>query len=95
MDDLHQDSQTGLPMEYSALCSEYFEASVSAEVCLLEHQWISRGFTLTRYLGKGYVSSVSEKQKDSLDIDHPRKDGGLQIDFSQETFFGCFFGTLP
>ena len=50
---------------------------VSAEVCLLGPQWISRGFTLTRYLGKGSVPSIYEKAKDSLDTDYPRNEGRL------------------
>ena len=50
---------------------------VSAEVCLLGHQWISRAFTLTRYLEKGSVSSIYEKPKDSLDTDYPRNEGRL------------------
>ena len=50
---------------------------VSAEVCLLGHQWISRGFTLARYLGKGSVPSIYEKAKDSLDTDYPRNEGRL------------------
>ena len=50
---------------------------VSAEVCLLEPQWISRGFTLTWYLGKGSVPSIYEKPKDSLDTDYPRNEGRL------------------
>ena len=50
---------------------------VSAEVCLLGHQWISRGFTLTQYHGKGSVPSIYEKPKDSLDTDYPRNEGRL------------------
>ena len=50
---------------------------VSAEVCLLGHQWISRGFTLTRYLGKGSVPSIYEKPKDSLDTYCPRNEKRL------------------
>ena len=50
---------------------------VSAEVYLLGPQWISRGFTLTRYLGKGSVPSIYEKAKDSLDTDYPRNEGRL------------------
>ena len=50
---------------------------VSAEVCLLGPQWISRGFTLTRYLDKGSVPSIYEKAKDSLDTDYPRNEGRL------------------
>ena len=50
---------------------------VSAEVCLLGHQWISRDFTLTRYLGKGSVPSIYAKPKDPLDTDYPRNEGRL------------------
>ena len=50
---------------------------VSAEVCLLGHQWISRDFTLTWYLGKGSVPSIYAKPKDSLDTDYPRNEGRL------------------
>ena len=50
---------------------------VSAEVCLLGPQWISRGFTLTRCFGKGSVPSIYEKAKDSLDTDYPRNEGML------------------
>ena len=49
--------------------------------CLLGPQWISRGFTLTRYLGKGSVPSVYEKPKDSLDTDYPRNEGRLENRF--------------
>ena len=35
MDDLHQDSQTDLPTEYSALYSEYFEASCFSRSVLI------------------------------------------------------------
>ena len=44
---------------------------VSAEVCLLGRQWISRGFTLRK------VPSIYEKPKDSLDTDYPRNEGRL------------------
>ena len=50
---------------------------VSAVVCLLEPQWISRGFTLTRYLGKDSVPSIYEKPKDLLDTDYSRNEGRL------------------
>ena len=50
---------------------------VSVEVCLRGPQWISRGFTLTRHLGKGSVPSIYEKVKDSLDTDYPRNEGKL------------------
>ena len=43
----------------------------------LGHKWISRGFTLTRYLGKGSVPSIYEKPKDSLDTYYPRNEGKL------------------
>ena len=58
-------------------CAPSILKHVSAEVCLLEPQWISRGFTLTRYLGKGSVPSIYEKPKDSLDTDYPRNEGRL------------------
>ena len=57
---------------------------VSAEVCLLEHQWISRGFTLSRYLGKGSVPSIYAKPKDSLDTDYPRNEGRLANRFPKK-----------
>ena len=50
---------------------------VSAEVCLLGHHWISRGFTLTRYFGKDSVPSIYAKPKDSLDTDYPKNEGRL------------------
>ena len=50
---------------------------VSAEVCLLGHQWISRGFTLARYLGKGSVPLIYARPKDSLDTDYERNEGRL------------------
>ena len=50
---------------------------VSSKVCLLGHKWISRGFTLTRYLGKGLVPSIYEEQKRSLDTYYPRNEGRL------------------
>ena len=43
----------------------------------LGHKWISRGFTLTRYLGKGSVPSIYEKPKDSLDTYYLRNEGRL------------------
>ena len=55
-------------------CAKSILKHVSPEVCLLGHQWISRGFTLTRYLGKGSVPSI---YADSLDTDYPRNEGRL------------------
>ena len=46
---------------------------VSAKVCLLGHQWISRGFTFE----KGSVPSIYAKPKDLLDTDYPRNEGRL------------------
>ena len=63
---------------------------VSAEVCLLGHQWISRGFTLTQYLGKGSVGSISAKPKDSLDIDYPRNEGRLANQFFPRNLLWMF-----
>ena len=51
---------------------------VSAEVCLLGPPVdFKRFFTLTRYLGKGSVTSIYKKPKDSLDNDYPRNEGRL------------------
>ena len=68
MDDLHQDShaQTGLETKHFALCSEHFKSSYfnSAEVCLLGHQWISRGFTLRKVQYHQYArSDPTEKRQ--------------------------------
>ena len=62
---------------------------VSAEVCLLGHQWISRGFTLKTVQYHQYTRS--RRIHWTLITQEMRED--LQIDFSQETFFGRFFGT--
>ena len=93
MDDLHQHShaQTGLETKHFALCSEHLNHRISAEVCLLGHQWISRGFTLRKVQYHQYTRS--QKIHWTLITQEMRED--LQIDFSRETFFGCFFGTLP
>ena len=64
MDDFGQDSQTGCQWNTVPCALSILKHHVSAEVCLLGHQWISRGFTLTWYLGKGSVPSVSMKPKD-------------------------------
>ena len=80
MDDLRQDSQkTKLACQQNTLhwAPSVLKHHVSAEVCLLGHQWISRGFTLTQYLQKGSVPSVYAKPKDSLDTDYPRNKGRL------------------
>ena len=63
---------------------------ISAEVCLLGHQWISRGFTLRKVQYHQYTRS----QKIHWTLITQEMRNGLQIDFSRETFFGCFFGTL-
>ena len=93
MDDLHHDShaQTGLETKHFALCSEHFESSISGEVCLLGHQWISGGFTLRKV--KYHQYTRSRKINWTLITQDMRED--LQIDFSRETFFGRFFGALP
>ena len=65
---------------------------VSAGVCLLGHQWISRGFTLRKFQYHQYTRS--RKIHWTLITQEMRED--LQIDFfSRETFFGRFFGTPP
>ena len=55
---------------------------VSPEVCLLGHQWISRGFT--RYLGKGSIYA------DSLDTDYPRNEGRLANRFFPRNILWVF-----
>ena len=64
---------------------------VSAEVCLLRHWWILKGFTLRKVQYHQYKRS--RKIHLTLITQEMRED--LKIDFSRETFFGRFFGTLP
>ena len=80
MDDFRQDSQkTILTYQRNTLpCApSILKHRVSAEVYLLRHQWISRGFTLAQYLEKVSVPSVYAKPKDSLDTDYRRNEGRL------------------
>ena len=91
MEDLRQDSQTGLPKEYFALCSKHLKHRVSAEVCLLGHQWISRGFTLRKIQYHQYTRS--QKIHWTLITQEMRK--ACKSIFSRERFFENFFGTLP
>ena len=92
MDDLRQDSQTGLPTEYFALCSEHFEASCFSRSVLIGTPVDFKRF----YLEKVSVPSIHAKMKDSLDIVYPRNEARLANRFFLEkTFFGHFFGTLP
>ena len=80
MDDLRQDSQTGLPAEYFALCSEHFEASCFSRSVLTGTPVNSKRF----YLEKGSVPSIYAKSKDSLDTDYPRNEGRLANRFFPE-----------
>ena len=73
MDDLRQDSQTGLPTEYFALCSEHFEASCFSRSVLIGTPVDFKRF----YLDKGSVPSIYTKPKDSLDTDCSRNEGRL------------------
>ena len=61
--------------------SSILKHHVSAEVCLLGSQWISRGFPGRFYLDsvpwQSSVPSIYEKAKDSLDTDYPRNEGRL------------------
>ena len=94
MGDLCQDSQAGLACQWNNLsCAlSILKRHVSAEVCLLGHQWISRGFTLTRYLDKLF-STINIREAErfigqvhwTLITQEMKED--LQIDFSQEKFF--------
>ena len=73
MDGLRQDSQTGLPMEYFALCSKHFEA-----LCFNKSVLIGTPVDFKRfYLEKGSVPSIYAKPKDLLDTDYPRNEGRL------------------
>ena len=63
---------------------------VSAEVCLLGHQWISRGFTLEKVQYHQYTRS--QKIHWTLITQEMRED---LINFCQEMLFGCFFRILP
>ena len=55
---------------------------ISAEVCLLGHQWISGGFTLRKVQYHQYTRSL--KIHWTLITQQIRED--MQIDFSRETF---------
>ena len=77
MDNLHHDSQTGLPTEYFALCSEHFEASCFSRSVLNGTPVDFKRF----YLEKGSVPSICTKPKDSLDTDYPRNEGRLANQF--------------
>ena len=85
MDDLRQDSQTGLPTECFALCSEHFEASCFSGSVLIGTPVDFKRF----YLEKGSVPSIYGKPI----TEEMRED--LQINYFPITFFGRFFGTLP
>ena len=73
MDDLHQDSQTGLPTEYFALCSEHFEASCFSRSVLIGTPVDFKRF----YLEKGsYMQSrkihwtlITQEMREDLQID--------------------------
>ena len=93
MDDLHQDSQkTRLACQQNTLpCApSILKHHVSAEVCLLGQQRISRGLTLTQYLEKGSVPSVYVKPKDSLDTDYSRNGGRLANRFFSRNVLWMF-----
>ena len=82
MDDLRlrQDSQTGLPTEYFALCSEHFEAS-----CFSRSVLIGTPVDFKRFCPeKGSVPSIYAKPKDSLDTDYLRNEGRLSNRFFPE-----------
>ena len=78
MDDLRQDSQTGLPMEYFALCSEHFKPSYFSRSVLTGTQVDFKKFQ------KRSVPSIDAKGKDSLDTDHPKNEGRLANRFFPE-----------
>ena len=77
MDDLRQDSQTGLPTEYFALCSEHFEASFYSRSVL-----IGTIVDFKRFENVQYHQYIDAKGEDSLDTDYPRNEGRLANRFS-------------
>ena len=79
MDDLHQDSHAILAWNRNTLpCAlSILNHRISAEVCLLGHQWISRGFTLRKVQYRQYTRS--QKIHWTLITQEMRED--LQIDF--------------
>ena len=78
MDDLCQDSQTDLPTEYFALCSEHFEAS-----CFSRSVFIGTPVDF-KWFEKRSVPSIYAKGKDSLDTDYPSNEGRLANRFFPE-----------
>ena len=78
MDDPRQDSQTGLPTEYFALCSEHFETSCFSRSVLIETPVDFKRFK------KHSVPSIGAKGKDSLDTEYPRNEGRLANGFFLE-----------
>ena len=92
MDDLCQDSQTGLPTEYFALCSEHFEASCFSRSVLIGTPVDFKRF----YLEKGSLPQIYAKLKDSLDIDYPRNEGRLANRiFPEKHSLGVSLGPPP
>ena len=73
--DLRQDSQTDLPTEYFALCSDHFEASFRQKFA------IGTPVDFKRF-EKRSVPAIDAKGKDSLDNDNPRNEGRLANRFS-------------
>ena len=74
MEDLGQDSHTGLPTEYFALCSEHFDEAS----CFSRSVLIGTPVDFKRFcLEKGSVPSIYAKPKDLLDIDYPKNKGRL------------------
>ena len=76
IEDLHQDSQTGLPTEYFAMCFEHFEASCfNRNVLNRNGQRISRGFTLRKVQYHQYTQSrkihwtlITQEMREDLQI---------------------------
>ena len=66
--DLRQDSQTGLPTEYFALCSEHFEASFQQKFAY----WDTSRF---QKVWETFSTNNRREGEDSLDTDYPRNEG--------------------
>ena len=84
MGDLRQDSQTDLPTECFALCSEHFEASFQQKFAY----WTPVDF---KRFEKRSVPTINAKGKDSLDNDYPRNEGRLANRFSLINILWTFF----
>ena len=83
MDDLHQDSQTGLPAEHFA-----FAPSILKH-CFSRSLLIGTPGDFKRF-EKRSVLTINAKGKDSLDTDYPRNEGRLANRFFPRNVLSTF-----